>query len=164
MVNDAEKYKAEDEAVAARIASKNGLESYSYNLRNSIEGDLKDKLEADDKAKLEKEINETISWLDASQEASKEEYDERQKALEAIANPIMVSISTAYHGQESRAETSFYFPITDEGLRRCWWRYARRRYARSTRWIPWCWCRRSRSWCRRAFGGGSRLDATLMMY
>ncbi|KAI9612361.1 hypothetical protein KEM48_004092 [Puccinia striiformis f. sp. tritici PST-130] len=92
MVNDAEKYKAEDEAVAARIASKNGLESYSYNLRNSIEGDLKDKLEADDKAKLEKEINETISWLDASQEASKEEYDERQKSLEAIANPIMMKV------------------------------------------------------------------------
>jgi L1 cell adhesion molecule like protein len=95
MVNDAEKYKAEDEAVAARVASKNGLESYSYNLRNSIEGDLKDKLEADDKAKLEKEINETISWLDASQEASKEEYDERQKALEAVANPIMVSLRVA---------------------------------------------------------------------
>ncbi|KAH9454452.1 hypothetical protein MJO28_007436 [Puccinia striiformis f. sp. tritici] len=98
MVNDAEKYKAEDEAVAARIASKNGLESYSYNLRNSIEGDLKDKLEADDKAKLEKEINETISWLDASQEASKEEYDERQKSLEAIANPIMMKVYGAAGG------------------------------------------------------------------
>ncbi|PLW22604.1 hypothetical protein PCASD_04031 [Puccinia coronata f. sp. avenae] len=98
MVNDAEKYKAEDEAVAARVASKNGLESYSYNLRNSIEGDLKDKLEADDKAKLEKEINETISWLDASQEASKEEYDERQKALEAVANPIMMKVYGAGAG------------------------------------------------------------------
>jgi len=33
MVSDAEKYKAEDEAAAARIQSKNGLESYAYNLR-----------------------------------------------------------------------------------------------------------------------------------
>jgi len=98
MVNDAEKYKAEDEAVAARIASKNGLETYCYNLRNSVENELKEKLEADDKTKLEKEITETISWLDASQEASKEEYDERQKALEAVANPIMMKVYGAAGG------------------------------------------------------------------
>ncbi|KAG1766210.1 Hsp70 protein-domain-containing protein [Suillus occidentalis] len=36
MVSKAEKYKAEDEAAAARIQAKNGLESYAYNLRNSI--------------------------------------------------------------------------------------------------------------------------------
>ncbi|KAI8446343.1 heat shock protein 70kD, peptide-binding domain-containing protein [Phakopsora pachyrhizi] len=36
MVNEAKKYKAEDEAAALRIQVKNGLESYSCNLRNSI--------------------------------------------------------------------------------------------------------------------------------
>jgi heat shock protein 1/8 len=81
---------AEDEAAAARIQSKNSLESYAYNLRNSITDDkLADKFEAGDKAKLESAVNETIQWLDASQEASKEEYEEKQKELEAIANPIM---------------------------------------------------------------------------
>lgn len=45
MVSDAEKYKAEDEEAASRITSKNALESYAYNLRNSVDGDLKDKLE-----------------------------------------------------------------------------------------------------------------------
>jgi L1 cell adhesion molecule like protein len=34
-------------------------------------------------------VNDTISWLDASQEGSKEEYEEKQKELEGIANPIM---------------------------------------------------------------------------
>ncbi|EMD38325.1 hypothetical protein CERSUDRAFT_93855 [Gelatoporia subvermispora B] len=90
MVNEAEKYKAEDEAAAARIQAKNGLESYAYNLRNSLTDDkLKDKFDAADKSKLESTVNEVISWLDASQEASKEEYEERQKELEAVANPIM---------------------------------------------------------------------------
>ena len=89
MLAEAEKYKAEDEAAAARIQAKNGLESYSYNLRNTITGELKDKLDAADKEKLEKAVNDTISWLDASQEASKEEYEERQKELEAVSNPIM---------------------------------------------------------------------------
>jgi len=90
MVEEAEKYKAEDEAAAARITAKNGLESYAYNLRNSINDEkLADKFEAADKSKLENAVNEAIKWLDASQEGSKEEYEEKQKELEAIANPIM---------------------------------------------------------------------------
>jgi L1 cell adhesion molecule like protein len=89
MVADAEKYKAEDEAAAARITAKNGLETYAYNLRNSVEGDLKEKLETADKEALDKAISETIAWLDASAEGSKEEYEEKQKELEAVANPIM---------------------------------------------------------------------------
>ncbi|KAJ7171056.1 heat shock cognate 70 [Mycena filopes] len=90
MVEEAEKYKAEDEAAAARITSKNALESYAYNLRNSLnDQQLADKFDAGDKAKLEGAVNETIKWLDASQEGSQEEYEERQKELEAVANPIM---------------------------------------------------------------------------
>jgi L1 cell adhesion molecule like protein len=90
MVSEAEKYKAEDEAASSRIASKNGLESYAYNLRNSINDEkLAGKFDAADKKKLEDAVNETIQWLDASQEASKEEYEEKQKELEGIANPIM---------------------------------------------------------------------------
>ena len=71
---------AEDDAAAARITAKNGLESYAYNLRNSL---------MDVKTKLETAVNETIQWLDASQEGSIEEYNEKQKELEAIANSIM---------------------------------------------------------------------------
>jgi len=90
MVDDAEKYKAEDELAAARIASKNGLESYAYNLRNSMTDEkLSDKFDPADKKKLEDAVNEAIHWLDNSQEASKEEYEEKQKELEGIANPIM---------------------------------------------------------------------------
>ncbi|UZJ57446.1 hypothetical protein CBS101457_006766 [Exobasidium rhododendri] len=90
MVSEAEKYKAEDEEAVARVAAKNGLESYSYNLKNSLsEEQFASKLDAGDKEKLEGAIKETISWLEASQEASTEEYAEKQKELEAIANPIM---------------------------------------------------------------------------
>jgi hypothetical protein len=90
----AEQYKSEDEAATARITAKNGLETYAYNLRNSVEGDLKDKLDAADKEALDKAITETISWLDASAEASTDEYSEKQKELEAVANPIVRSPSS----------------------------------------------------------------------
>ena len=48
---------------------------------------LADKFDPADKTKLETAVNDTIHWLDASQEGSKEEYEEKQKELEAIANP-----------------------------------------------------------------------------
>jgi heat shock protein 1/8 len=99
MVNEAEKYKAEDEAATARIQAKNGLESYSYNLRNSLTDEkLADKFDAADKAKLKSAVDDTITWLDNSQEASKEEYEERQKDLEAVANPIMQKLYGAAGG------------------------------------------------------------------
>ncbi|KAJ7923964.1 heat shock protein 70kD, C-terminal domain-containing protein, partial [Mycena leptocephala] len=93
MVEEAEKYKAEDEAAAARITAKNGLESYTYNFRNSLNDEKPaNKFEAANKSKLETAVNDTIKWLDASQEGLKEEYEEKQKELEIIANPIMQTL------------------------------------------------------------------------
>ncbi|OKL59070.1 Heat shock protein [Talaromyces atroroseus] len=94
MLAEAEKYKAEDEEEAARIQAKNGLESYAYSLKNTLnEGKLN--IEASDKEKLESEIEKTISWLDSNQTATKDEYESQQKELESVANPI---ISAAYGG------------------------------------------------------------------
>jgi len=93
MVNDAEKYKDEDEAEKNRITARNSAESYAYSLRNTLsEEGIKDKIEAGDKEKLEKAINEMISWLDQSQTATTEEFEGRQKELEAVASPIMMKI------------------------------------------------------------------------
>ncbi|KAI9610222.1 hypothetical protein KEM48_002655 [Puccinia striiformis f. sp. tritici PST-130] len=82
-------YIAKDEAVSAQ--NQTSLKSYSYNPQNPSKGDFKDKLEVEKKVKLEKEIDKTISWLDASQEASKDKHNEQQKLFEAIANSIVVS-------------------------------------------------------------------------
>merc|ERR1711956_113799 len=83
MVQEAEKYKAEDDANKNRVEAKNALENYCYSLKGSISSEeVKDKIPADDKEKLEKAIDESISWLDANQDAQKEEYEEKQKALE----------------------------------------------------------------------------------
>jgi heat shock protein 1/8 len=58
----------------------------TYNLHNSLTGNkLADKRDVTDKSKLEGAINDSIKWLDASQEGSKEEYEEKQEKLEAIA-------------------------------------------------------------------------------
>ena len=93
MVNDAEKYKDEDEKEKSRITARNSAESYAYSLRNTLaEEGLKDKIDSGDKQKLESAINEMISWLDSNQTASTEEFEGRQKELEAVASPIMMKI------------------------------------------------------------------------
>ncbi|CAO3597348.1 unnamed protein product [Absidia cylindrospora] len=91
MVNDAEKYKAEDEEAASRIQAKNGLESYAYNLRNTLQDEkVGGALPEEDKSKISAAVDEAIQWLDDSQEASKDEYESKQKELEETVNPIMM--------------------------------------------------------------------------
>ncbi|KAJ5293280.1 uncharacterized protein N7443_009233 [Penicillium atrosanguineum] len=88
MLSEAEKYKEEDEAEAGRIQAKNGLESYAYSLKSTInEGKLP--ISDEDKKKIEEKVSEVISWLDNNQTAEKDEYESQQKELEAVATPIM---------------------------------------------------------------------------
>ncbi|CAI4430088.1 BBM_1a_G0015530.mRNA.1.CDS.1 [Saccharomyces cerevisiae] len=90
MVVEAEKFKAEDEQEAQRVQAKNQLESYAFTLKNSVsENNFKEKVGEEDAKKLEAAAQDAINWLDASQAASTEEYKERQKELEGVANPIM---------------------------------------------------------------------------
>merc|ERR1719245_2536313 len=49
MVNDAEKFKDEDDKQKDRISAKNGLESYIFNLKSSLDNDqIKSKLTPDE--------------------------------------------------------------------------------------------------------------------
>mmetsp|Transcript_25199 Transcript_25199/g.64903 ORF Transcript_25199/g.64903 Transcript_25199/m.64903 type:complete len:674 (-) Transcript_25199:228-2249(-) len=96
MVQDAEKYKAEDEEHKKKVEAKNGLENYAYNMRNSINDEkLAEKLEAGDKETVNKAIDAAIEWLDANQLAEVEEFESKLKELEQLCNPIM---SKVYQG------------------------------------------------------------------
>merc|ERR1719267_157993 len=98
---EAEKYKAEDEAVKARLDARNGLESFAYNLKNSVnDKNLQDKIAQPDKDKLLSAVEATISWLDNNQQAEKDEYDAKQKELQDVSAPIM---SKAYEQQAGGA-------------------------------------------------------------
>merc|ERR1739848_611156 len=55
MVSDAEKFKAEDDKQKERIAAKNGLESYCFNMKSTIEDEkFKDKIAEGDKKTITK--------------------------------------------------------------------------------------------------------------
>merc|ERR1719192_3037762 len=78
MVNDAEKFKADDEKQKERISAKNGLESYCFNMKTTIEDDnLKNKISDSDKKKISEKCDEAIKWLDGNQLAEVEEFKEK---------------------------------------------------------------------------------------
>ncbi|KAG2621542.1 hypothetical protein PVAP13_3NG318000 [Panicum virgatum] len=93
MVQDAEKYKSEDEEHKKKVEAKNSLENYSYNMRNTIRDEkIASKLAADDKKKIEDAIDAAISWLDANQLAEADEFEDKMKELESLCNPIIAKM------------------------------------------------------------------------
>jgi len=102
MVREAEEFAEEDQKVKERVDKRNGLEGYAYNLRNQLNDEEKgvaDKIDDEDKETLEEAIKEVLDWLDDNQEADAEEYEEKQKELEGIANPIMQKVYAAGGGE-----------------------------------------------------------------
>ena len=70
MVQEAEKYKAEDEKQRDKVSSKNSLESYAFNMKATVEDEkLQGKINDEDKQKILDKCNEIISWLDKKQTA-----------------------------------------------------------------------------------------------
>jgi len=96
MVQEAEQFKAEDEAQKDKVTAKNSLESLAFNMKSTVEDEkLQDKISPEDKKAIVDKCNEVIAWLDKNQMAEKEEYDHQQKELEKVCNPIF---SKLYQG------------------------------------------------------------------
>uniref|UniRef100_A0A8P4GCS2 Uncharacterized protein n=1 Tax=Dicentrarchus labrax TaxID=13489 RepID=A0A8P4GCS2_DICLA len=96
MVQDADRYKAEDDLQREKIAAKNSLESYAFNMKSSVQDEnLKGKISEEDQKKVIEKCDEIIGWLENNQLADKEEYQHQQKELEKVCNPV---ISKLYQG------------------------------------------------------------------
>ena len=89
MVREAEEYADEDAKEKAKIQARNELEAYLYNLKNSINDTLEGKLSEDEKTTLSSAVNDGLDWLEDHPAAEKDEYDDKQKEVEQIANPIL---------------------------------------------------------------------------
>jgi L1 cell adhesion molecule like protein len=92
MVQDAEKYKAEDDSHKERVEAKNSLENFSYSMKNKISDEKADLPSPADRATIENAIQNTISWLDKNQNAEKAEYETKLKELEEVCRPVMTKM------------------------------------------------------------------------
>ena len=101
MVEEAERFKAQDDLLREKIESKNKFESYLYQLKSSVSGELKDKLAENDKSLIESKIQEYQSWLDNHPSEEKDIYESKQKELENIFMDIMKNVSGANSSEDN---------------------------------------------------------------
>ena len=91
MIQNAEKYKEEDEKHRQTIDARNAYENYIYEMKSTIEdASLKEKL-GDHYSNIRDKLSKAEEVLQI-QEVSKQEYQKAQQELEAFINPIMNNI------------------------------------------------------------------------
>ena len=111
MIKKAEQFKEEDDKLRENIETKNGLENYLYNLKNSVlkePENAEQKSPAFDEVKKEVEpiVEEGLKWLEEHDKETTETYKTKQKELEQKINPLM----TKLYGSEQPAPGTFVPP------------------------------------------------------
>jgi len=93
MLDESEKFKADDEKQKERIDAKNGLESYCFNIKSTIEdSNIKDKIPESERKMVTDTCNDAIAWLEKNQMAEVEEFKDKQRELENKFNTIMKNL------------------------------------------------------------------------
>jgi len=93
MVAEAEKYAEEDKQSKERVEAKNHLESFAYQIKTSMKEEaIQNQLSDSDKASIEQAINSALTFSEVNPNATKEEFEVKQKELEEIVQPIMAKI------------------------------------------------------------------------
>jgi heat shock protein 1/8 len=86
MVEESEKFKEQDEKIRKDVDAKNSLESYLYNLKNTMD---EEKTPVEIKDKANPTIKEGLDWIADNGDVGFEEYEAKQKEIEGIITPIM---------------------------------------------------------------------------
>merc|ERR1712184_138278 len=102
MVNESERYKGEDGQQRERVTAKNGLESYIFNLKSSIENEqVKKNLSSEELSTIQSSLEAALQWLDSNQLAEKEEFEDKQKEVEQVWRPLASKV----YGQATPSDT-----------------------------------------------------------
>nr|XP_018914257.1 PREDICTED: major heat shock 70 kDa protein Ab-like [Bemisia tabaci] len=97
MVNEAERYKEEDDKQRARVNARNQLEAYIFNVKQAVE-EAGSKLSEVDKNSVKEQCDNTLRWLDNNSLAEKDEYDHKLQEVQKVCMPIMSKLHGAGGG------------------------------------------------------------------
>lgn len=98
MVNEAERYKEEDDRQREKVAARNRLETYVYSVKQAVENAGR-KLSESDKHNVIRKCNETISWLENNTLAEKDEYEHQYNQLQRACSPVMTKLHRGGGGE-----------------------------------------------------------------
>ena len=102
MLREAKEFEEQDKITKERIDAKNSFENYIYSMKNTVEDKEKGigaKLSDDEKETIGNALKEAQDWLNANQEAEKDEYDSHLKDLQKICDPIIGKLYQQAGGQ-----------------------------------------------------------------
>merc|ERR1712173_515414 len=96
MIRNAEKYAKEDEAQRERVAARNELEAYAFQVKSAlVDSSAAGKIEDSEKVAAVEKCEEVLSWIEASQGSDGAEYKQKQRELEGSVKEVMMKL----HGQ-----------------------------------------------------------------
>merc|ERR1712023_503717 len=98
----------EDKAIKEKIDARNQFENYIYQMKNSVEDKekLAEKIADEDKSKIKDALTDSQDWLNANQDAEKEDFEDKLKELQGICDPIIQKVYQASGGQGGAADSS----------------------------------------------------------
>jgi len=90
MVSEAERFKEADEKQRQRVETRNNLESYVFQMKQSLDDEnVKNKLDESERSMLSEKCGEMLRWLDGNMNADVDEFEEKKREFENVCRPIM---------------------------------------------------------------------------
>ena len=105
MVNDAEKYREQDEKHRQRISTRNTLENMAFTYKNAVTDDAQNKLSQEEKDTVNYKGQDLLAWLDNNPTAEKDELDRKLDELQKSCTPITAKLhsSTGSTGKDHQS-------------------------------------------------------------
>ena len=91
MIKEADKFEKEDREIKEKIEIKNNIETYLYQVKNSIQGStFREKLGEDLAIDLDEIVQEELKWIEDNPDESKEIYEVKQRDILDKINPLLM--------------------------------------------------------------------------
>lgn len=113
MINEAERYKDEDERQKERIAARNSLEAYVFSVKQALD-DAGSKLSEAEKSSCREQCEACIKWLDNNTLADKEEYQDKLQEMQKSCMPLMSKLHGAGGGGAGMPSSAGRGPTVEE--------------------------------------------------
>jgi L1 cell adhesion molecule like protein len=98
MMREAEQFKAQDDENRDRVASRNQLEAYAFQVKQAL-AEYGDRLSQDDKNRASTACDDTLRWIEGNTLADKQEFEHKLKELQQLCSAIMAKLHQSGNGQ-----------------------------------------------------------------
>lgn len=102
MIDEADRFKDDDERVRQSAQKRNALESYCLNVKNTVEDQgIAQKFDPSDLEQMKTALREVSDWLEENEHAEADEYDAKQTSLSDTCYPILSKLYKTIDGSMS---------------------------------------------------------------